>query len=60
MGVAGMSEHHRGWREAPRTKSRLHERRVGVGTPRQETGETGSGQVMIGSVVHARQVRFDL
>ena len=27
MGVAGMSEHHRGWREAPRTKSRLHERR---------------------------------
>ena len=42
MGMAGMSEHHRGWREAPRTKSRLHERRVGVGTPRQETGETGA------------------
>ena len=42
VGVAGMSEHHRGWREAPRTKSRLRERRVCVGTPRQEPGETGA------------------
>lgn len=42
MGVTGMSEHLRGWREAPRTKSRLHERRVGVGAPGLETGEKGA------------------